>query len=67
MTLTGNKIEKITVKKNYGVDTISVWINGKEYRIRPQTLITILKSYEFEVEKPKKANYPYLINPRRFM
>lgn len=57
-------IEKITVKKNYGVDTISVWVDGKEYRIRPQTLVDILTNFDFEVEHPKKAEYPYLINPK---
>ena len=67
MKITGNKITKLTVKKNYGVDTISLWVENKEYRIRPLTLLKILNQYEFEVEEPKKASYPYLINPKRYM
>jgi len=60
-----NNIEKISVKKNYGVDTISIWINDKEYRIRPKTLIDILNQFAFEVEEPNgRTAYPYLINPR---
>lgn len=60
-----NNIEKISVKKNYGVDTISVWINGKEYRLRPKTLMEVLNQFSFEVEPPNgRTSYPYLINPK---